>query len=116
MKKLLLVFALFFIIGAGPAYSESIKLVWDANSETDLAGYRVYSSTISGGPYTMIQDVGNVIELTLNMNGVSEGIIYYVCTAYDQRGNESEYSNQAEYIVDHTAPAKPTGCTVVEIK
>ena len=97
------------------AGAESIKLIWDPNTETDLAGYKVYSSNVDGGPYTLIQDVGNVTELVLDVTAKPDGPIYYVATAYDLRGNESGYSNQAMYVVDHSAPQPPGGCRVVKI-
>lgn len=112
MKKLILT-ALFILISVTVASGESIKLVWDANTEADLAGYKIYSSRTDGGPYTVIQDVGNVTEHELDMAGETDGVIFYVATAYDDRGNESEYSNQASYRVDHTAPQPPSGCRVV---
>jgi hypothetical protein len=111
LRLLVMIIAL-LVIGAGSAFSESIKLVWDANTETDLAGYKVYSSLVDGGPYTLIQDVGNVTELELDLTGRPDATIYYVATAYDHRDNESGYSNQASYTVDHTPPAPPGGCTV----
>jgi hypothetical protein len=100
------------VIGAGFASSESIKVIWDANSEADLAGYKVYSSLVDGGPYTLIQDVGNATELELDLTSQPDATIYYVATAYDHRDNESEYSNQASYTVDHTPPAAPGGCSI----
>jgi len=116
MKKLILTLAsLIVLLSVGFAYGESIRLEWDPNSEPDLAGYRIYSSRTDGGPYSQIEDVGNVTEYQMDMAGESDGAIYYVATAYDERGHESDYSSQAEYTVDHTPPAPPTGCRVVKI-
>jgi fibronectin type 3 domain-containing protein len=116
MKKLITILTtIWLLFGISIASAESIKLVWDANSEADLAGYKIYSSLVDGGPYVMISDVGNVTELTLDMAGQSDGTIYYVATAYDNNSNESGYSNQASYTVDHSSPAPPSGCRVVNI-
>lgn len=114
-KSIFVLFCITLVLSVGLASGESIKLVWDANSEADLAGYKVYSSQTNGGPYTLVRDVGNVCELVLDVTAKPEGPIYYVATAYDLSGNESGYSNQASYVVDHTAPADPTGCRVVKI-
>ena len=111
----ILLLTLCFLIAVTIASGESIKLVWDPNTEADLAGYKVYSSATDGGPYTLIQDVGNVCELVLDVTGKPDGPIYYVATAYDAIGNESGYSNQATYVVDHSAPQPPGGCKVVKI-
>jgi len=46
------------------------------------------------------------------MTGKPDGVIYYVATAYDTHQNESIYSNQASYTVDHTPPQPPGGCKV----
>ena len=117
MKRGMMFFVLCLLFaGVGVVYGESIKLVWDANVESDLAGYKIYSSATTGGPYVLLQDVGNVTELPLDLTGKPDGEIFYVATAYDLKKNESGYSNQASYVVDHTAPAAPSGCTVVEIK
>ena len=32
-------------------YALDVTLAWDANSETDLAGYKLYYGTTLGGPY-----------------------------------------------------------------
>lgn len=94
--------------------TETIKATWDANIEADLAGYKVYSSRISGGPYTMLSDVGNKTELVIDISTEVDGKIYYVATAYDANGNESGYSNQAVWAVDHTAPSPPSGCSIIK--
>lgn len=36
---------------ASLGYAMDVTLGWDANSETDLAGYKIYYGTTAGGPY-----------------------------------------------------------------
>ena len=36
----------------------AVTVAWDANPETDIAGYKLYLGTVSG-TYSQIQDVGN---------------------------------------------------------
>jgi len=95
--------------------AETIKAMWDANTEADLAGYKVYSSRTSGGPYVLLSDVGNKTELVIDISTEVDGKIYYVCTAYDTNGNESGYSNEAVWTVDHTSPAPPSGCRIIKL-
>jgi hypothetical protein len=71
-------------------------LTWKANSETDLAGYKVYRSTVSGK-----YDQSNVIALvqknvtTYQATGLQSRTTYFfVVTAFDVAGNESGYSNE----------------------
>ena len=72
-----------------------LTLTWDANTESDLAGYKVYRSTTSGtygAPIVAIQ--GNVT--TYQATNLTIGQTYYfVVTAYDTSGNESDFSNEA---------------------
>jgi fibronectin type 3 domain-containing protein len=71
----------------------SVALTWDASTST-VAGYNVYSSTVSGGPYTKINSslVGalNYTDSTVQ----SSTTYYYVTTAVDSSGNESVFSNE----------------------
>jgi hypothetical protein len=68
-------------------------LDWNNNTEPDLAGYNVYRSTTSGGPYTKVASttVNNYTDTGLT-NGIT---YYYVVTAFDSSTNESTYSNEA---------------------
>ncbi len=76
-----------------PDSSSSLKLVWDANKEADLAGYRLYYGTASK-EYTQMIDVGNVTEFHLDQ--LQTGMTYYLAlTAYDFDGNESDFSKEA---------------------
>ena len=70
-------------------WAGSATLSWDANTESDLAGYKVYMGASSGN-YPTVYDVGNVTTYTVG-NLVS-GTFYFVVTAYDSDKNVSPYS------------------------
>jgi len=83
-------------------YAKDVTLEWDPNTEADLAGYKVYYKTGSSGePYDCTGaaegdspvNVGNVTTYTLH--DLAEGVAYFfVVTAYDTEGLESDYSNE----------------------
>ena len=108
--------AILFVFMAVPAFAGDVTLMWDANTETGLAGYKIYYRTDQGGePYdgTGIPegdspiDVGNVTEFRLT--GLLKNKIYYfVATAYNTSGFESGYSNE----VNTTPPGIPQGLRV----
>lgn len=72
-----------------------VDLDWNDNGEGDLAGYNVYRSTVSGGPYSQLNGAP-VTGSLYSDNTVSNGTTYYyVVTAEDTSSNESGFSNQA---------------------
>ncbi|MBH0200998.1 MAG: hypothetical protein HP496_01530, partial [Nitrospira sp.] len=77
-----------------PPASSSVTLTWNANTESDLAGYKVYRATSSGKYGTAIAAVpGNTTSYIAT--GLQFGTTYFfVVTAYDIAGNESAYSNE----------------------
>jgi hypothetical protein len=89
------------LIAAVSAQAESVNLKWNANTETDLAGYRIYyqadnplppfigtGATEGASPV----DVGNVTTGTIS--GLAPGHVYYfAATAYNTSALESIYSN-----------------------
>lgn len=98
MKKILVAILLLLLVVSGTSYAGQASLTWDAPTTnvdgtplTDLAGYKVYFGTASG-VYGPAVDVKNVTVHTVT--GLSEGIKYFVVTAYDTSGNESAYSNE----------------------
>jgi hypothetical protein len=84
--------------------SFSTKLSWDANTETDLAGYKVYwgnSSRAYGTPVTL----GKVT--TYEVSGlVTPGVYFFAVTAINTGGQESGFSNE---VVLQPGPAGPQG-------
>ena len=73
-----------------------IKLDWDASLEGDFDHYNVYRADTSGGPYTLIAETTN--NSYVDMEAVHNVEQFYVVTAVDFNGNESEYSNEASDI------------------
>lgn len=94
IKKLLLTICLILLFPI-LSFAGSVDLGWDANTESDLAGYKIYKGESSGN-YGEVFDVGNVI--TYRMSNLVAGIIFYfAAVAYDTEGLESGYSNEVVY-------------------
>ncbi len=81
----------------------AINLLWDApitnandTKLTDLGGYIVYYKEITTTDYTYAIDVGNSPFITIK--DLSFGTWCFAVTAYDNVGNESDYS--IEYCTD----------------
>jgi hypothetical protein len=84
-----------------PQNGLSVSLAWDADSGTDIAGYRLYYGCASG-IYTNNVDVGNVTTATVS--GLANGLTYYfAATAYDTLGLESIYSPEVSYTAASTS-------------
>ena len=82
------------LTGTGVApVQHSAALTWSASS-SPVAGYNVYRSTVSGGPYAKI-NTSLLAALTYTDSTVRSGTTYYyVATAVDSNGIESVFSNQ----------------------
>lgn len=82
----------FTVVAAG-----QVTLMWDPNSESDLAGYRIYYG-ITSRSYDNVIDVGNTETCTVM--GLIPGVTYYFsATAYNTSDLESDYSNEIEHTV-----------------
>ena len=69
-------------------------LAWNAGTDSDLAGYKVYRGTASGtygAPLTTLPKTTTNYTATGLQNGTT---YFFVITAYDTAGNESTYSNE----------------------
>jgi hypothetical protein len=81
-------------------------LTWTANSEPDLAGYRIYRCSqlpctrTSGSPSVLA-----TLERITNFDiGTPTQVQYYFITAYDTAANESGASNLATFIPAGSPP------------
>ena len=97
---------LFFTVAllalAFTAFAADVKLQWDANTESDLAGYRLYQKADSAvPPFVKVQDIPKGTQ-SATVTGLDSTHSYsFAVTAYNTAGLESAYSN----IV--TVPAAP---------
>lgn len=121
IKEILAVVAILLITSplwaVGPLVGSNGKMSWNVNTETDLAGYKVYIGTAPGN-YTITRDVGKTPTLTAPLVQVStfnlvDGQYYAAVTAYDTAGNESAKSVEAPFLFNGVAPAAPQNFSVV---
>jgi hypothetical protein len=83
-----------------------VTLAWNANSESDLAGYKLYVGFSSGNYGTSI-DVGDATQYTLG--DLTEGETYFLAlTAYNTSGLESDYSDEVTYTVTSASSVETT--------
>jgi hypothetical protein len=102
MSKLPIVILLMMVM-AGSAHAET--LVWNPNSEPDLAGYKVYQRTdLTYGPPVAI--LGKVTTYTTPI--LPSGLTYWAVTAYDLAGNESAKSAEVSKVVPPTMEQRLT--------
>jgi hypothetical protein len=85
----------------------TVTLWWDANTEVDLAGYKVYwgraSRTYTNSP---IPTVAVMTSPTFTTSVLANGTWYFAVTAYNTAGMESGYSNEVSDTVA-VAPSAP---------
>lgn len=100
------------------AWAGLVRVSWDANTESDLAGYKLYMRHESNPSYdwdapAWVTDnplATSYEGLNLPDNG---GRYYFVLTAYDTSGNESGPSNEVSYLTPDTIPPAPPHCNAV---
>ena len=93
-----LLFLLLFLSPTTFAYSLDLSFEWDANTEPDLAGYRVFYRE-QGQNYDYNNPAWEGTETTCTISGLDDQKTYYfVSRAYDTYDNESENSVELSYI------------------
>jgi hypothetical protein len=99
MKSILLIAVI-----AGKALAVDLTYEWDANTETNLAGYRLHWGPASR-KYT---NAITTTATTATVSNVVPGAIYYAAaTAFVRHGTnetQSEYSAELAFVVPPTAP------------
>jgi len=109
---LFLVMTICILAGQTDCFAATVELSWDANTESMLAGYKVYYKTDSSAlPFDGVDAAEgasplNVLNLTsTTISGLDPNRThYFAITAYDTSGVESSYSNIVT-ILEATPPA-----------
>ena len=108
-------FLLIILFYCPPTFALDVKLQWDANTETNLAGYNVYYDTNSGAPYegSDAQEGASPVDMPLaldenpdpdivqfTLHNLPDGTYYFAVTAYNNEAPplESDYSNEVHLL------------------
>jgi hypothetical protein len=91
------VFSVVLYLFASFASAASVNLAWDAVTAPDFAGYKVHYGLASRN-YSLTVDAK--AATTAAISGLEEGKTYFfAATAYDTKGNSSDFSNEVSYAV-----------------
>ena len=109
MKKWLIL----ALLMSSPTFAGEVLLSWTAPTQnedgttlTDLDGYFIYYGTTPGGPYPIVVELTDETLTSTVITGLVADTYYFVATAYNIPGVESQYSNEATKIVG-TKPNPP---------
>ena len=69
--------------------SQAVNLAWNANTETDLAGYNVYRSASANGPFTKLNSALLTTRSYQDTTAPAVTTSFYQVQAVDQLGNAS---------------------------
>ena len=77
--------------------TSGVSLQWTANPDSSVVGYNLYIGGASRS-YTNVLNMGSATNTLVG--GLTEGKTYFFAvTAYDDQGDESDYSDETVYIV-----------------
>ena len=90
----------------GPSTGPGSTLSWTANTEPDLAGYRIYYNNSPGGQTIPGPPNATILAPTTThtLGAISDGQYYAKITAYDQSGNESAASSEVSFVFNGLFP------------
>jgi len=113
MKKLIIAIIL-LMASVAFAADQTVTFEWDANSETDLAGYTLYEGDSAGGPWVKINET-YITETTyaITYSDPLEIDKWWTLTASDTRGNESDKCAAVTTSIDTISPAVPGSLHII---
>ena len=113
-RKHFVAIALCLGLAISSIWAATVTVTWDENTESDIAGYRVYQR-LAGGTYNYNSPVDDVEHPPVELPAIpNDGATYcWVVRAYDTSGNTSGNSNEVcKTTPDTLPPQPPTGCSV----
>ncbi|MEO7862071.1 MAG: fibronectin type III domain-containing protein [Nitrospirales bacterium] len=105
--RILTLLALLVHAGAGLAMAEGTQyngtcasISWAANTESDLAGYRLYDRTSTTSSKNLMKTYGlQTTSATCASLGLNAGQHYFSLTSYDTSGNESPATVEVPFVI-----------------
>jgi len=82
-----------FLLLAGVCSAHQVVLEWSPNTESDLAGYRIFYRA-EGSNYNYASPAWEGTATTCTISNLGDGTYYFVARAFDTEGLESGNSNE----------------------
>ena len=94
------------------AIAHGAYLRWNANTEEDVAGYKIYYGTSSDNYNWIVSVANDTQQYDLSNLYLYEDVSYYIAiTAYDSAGNESGLSSELHVSLNDEIPDFEDNCT-----
>src|SRR5262249_21394433 len=105
-RRLLLCFLAMLFGSTAQLAAQTATLAWNRNSETNLSNYTLKYGTASGSYTSQLNVPTNQVTVTVS-NLTQNRTYYFVVTARNQAGMESDPSNEVNYYVPRTTNTAP---------
>ena len=115
MKWIVLPLIVFMTVcGSAFGATLNLKATWTANTDTDMASYKLYRTD---GTRTLIGTIAHpttTYNFSVTVPDSSSGTLTFVLRAVDTGGNESADSSITSYSYDLVAPSAPRNLSVTK--
>ncbi len=111
-SSFILLAAIITVIPCAPVFSANVSVTWNKNTESDLAGYKIYKRTLPSqdfGQPVFSGMTSNSSSPSITVSGLSGGTTYgFISTAFDTAGNESAPSTEKQISVPTNTSPPPS--------